>query len=140
MVATYPTLLAAGSTSEGSFLPFELYAGEADIVTTQFVSSEDIDQFEILVQATDGTVGVWNGTDYPGGAEATMVPIPIGIAAQAFLSGATGPVFVAGVFNVDALNWPSGVSTLANRRRAFVGTGITVQKLLGGLSGPMTLP
>jgi len=141
MAATYPSLLAAGITDEGENLPFELYAGEAEIVTSQFTSAEDIDQFEIVVCSSAGLISVWNGTDFPSGGAATLVPLPMGIAAQAIANGEMGPVFVGGSFNHEVLAWPGGVSTLAARKAAFVGTNIVIAKNLGGSSGAtMTLP
>lgn len=140
MVATYPNLLAGGITLEGDILPFELYAGESDIVTSQFTAGEAITQFDVLVCSPAGVVTKWNGTDFPGGGEANLVPTPMGIAAQSFANGQMGPVFIGGVFSVDALRWPAGASTLAQRKAAFVGTNIAIGRLLGGTSGPMTLP
>lgn len=58
---------------------------------------------------------------------------PIGIAAQpvdATTPGTSLPYFTGGVFNHEALVWPAGLNTLADRKRAFDGTNIGVRQLL----------
>jgi hypothetical protein len=59
----YPNLLAAGVTNEGTFMPFELFAGESDIVTSQgVVGTTSIPQFVPVVRNTDGTISAWSDT------------------------------------------------------------------------------
>lgn len=243
MTASYPGLLASGIDSLGRFDPFDLFAGESDIVTDQgqAANSTAIEQFEVLTYDEDGRLIPWDSTGYfatgnitftgvpaaagtvtingqavtfvdgapgafqvrrnVGGDTATTIAlalqalvnadpatfgvvlsgaagiqtvtaivqgtagnsialvdnasnmtvsgatlsggtntagsIPAGtaiaIAAQASPSAGTGPylpVFVGGVFNHEALVWPAGVATLAQRKMAFAGTKLGVRQLL----------
>lgn len=57
----------------------------------------------------------------------------VAIAAQAVDAATPGnwlPVFIGGVFNHEALLWPAGFITLADRKAAFAGTPISVTQLL----------
>jgi hypothetical protein len=57
----------------------------------------------------------------------------IAIAAQPVDAATPGnwvPVFISGGFNHEALLWPAGMGTLAQRRAAFTGSPIYVQQLL----------
>jgi hypothetical protein len=59
----YPNLLAAGVTDEGTFTPFELFAGESTIVTSQgTVGTTSVPQFVPVVRNTDGTISAWSDT------------------------------------------------------------------------------
>jgi len=56
------------------------------------------------------------------------------IAAQAIdatSADATGPVYLGGYFNHEALTWPASVNTLALRKAACQGSGIYVRELYG---------
>lgn len=141
MAATFPNLLADGITDEDDFLPYELFAGEAPVTTAPFEngSGDDIAQFAVVVMKTDGTIDVWSGTNYPGDAAATVVPVPFGIVAQGVADGEMCPVYTSGFFNHAALVWPGGVSTLVNRKRAFIGTNIQIGELKGS-TGRIALP
>lgn len=58
---TYPNLLAGGVTSEGSFDPFQLYSGEADIVTSHGTcGATAITQFAIVARGEDGLIYPYN--------------------------------------------------------------------------------
>ncbi|HSU67758.1 MAG TPA: head decoration protein [Tepidisphaeraceae bacterium] len=126
MSGTYPNLLAGGLTDEGDFVPFELFAGESDIVTSQGTASTTaLEQFRVVSRYTDGTLIPWDGTTVSGQGR------PFGIAAQPIPAGSTGPIFVGGAFNHAALIWPSGVTTLPARKAAFDGTNILIGAILG---------
>ena len=57
----YPNLLAAGVTDEGAFTPFELYAGESDIVTSQgVVGASAIAIFAPVARNEDGLIVPWS--------------------------------------------------------------------------------
>lgn len=117
----YPDLLASGETLVGTFVPFELMAGESKIVDDQGVAGAvALAQFAVVMRDVGDTLVVWDGT--PGTAIAvTMQPI---------LPNASGPIRVGGIFNHQALIWPVGVTTLAARKAAFDGTMIGVRQLL----------
>lgn len=52
------------------------------------------------------------------------------IAAQPIPAGTRGPYFTGGIFNVDAINWPTTAATIEQRKAAFDGTPIGVRHLL----------
>lgn len=128
----YPSMLAGGLNNEGDFTPFELFAGEADIVTSQGTASTTaLEQFRVIARASDGTLIPWDGTTVSGQGRA------IGIAAQPIPASSQGPFFTGGVFNHLALVWPSGVTTLPARKAAFDGTNVQIGSILG-VATPIT--
>jgi hypothetical protein len=57
----YPNLLAGGVTDEGAFVPFELYAGESDIVTSQgVVGAAPIGQFVPVARNESDQIVAWS--------------------------------------------------------------------------------
>jgi hypothetical protein len=119
----YPNLLAGGLTDLGRFDPFDLYAGESKIVSSQFqaVDATAIRQFAMLEMNAAGRV-----------VEATTGKI-VAIAAQpcnATTPGTWIPVYIGGVFNHEALIWPAAATTLGLRKKAVEGTPISVTQLL----------
>lgn len=57
----YPSQLASGMTSEGTFDPAELFAGESDIITANGVcGSSSISMLQIVARAEDGTIVPYN--------------------------------------------------------------------------------
>lgn len=119
-MADYPNLLAGGVTTTTIPEPFELYAGESDIVTDQIVTgATPLLQFQVAM-LVGGVHVPWDGT--PGAA--TAIP------AQPIPANSIGPAFTGGVFNHEALVWPVAADTLAERKGAFNGTNIGVRKLL----------
>lgn len=125
-MATYPYLLAGGLTDEGDFFPFELFAGESDIVTSQGTAfTTALAQFLVVSRNSGGTLIAWDGTTVSG------VGRPFAITAQPIAANGMGPIFVGGVFAHDALIWPPGVTTLAARKAAFDGTDILIGSILG---------
>lgn len=67
--ATYPNLLAKGVTGVSGFSPFELWAGESDIVTSQGTAAANIAQFQVLTMDSNGHFTPWLGF---GGTEGTQ--------------------------------------------------------------------
>jgi hypothetical protein len=59
---TYPPLLAAGVAIDSTFVPFELWAGESDLVTSQGRAGANMLQFTVIARDTlNGNVIVpWN--------------------------------------------------------------------------------
>jgi hypothetical protein len=119
MSGTYPNLLAGGITSESSFAPFELWAGEADLVTSQGTAAANLAQFTVVTR-TGTTIAVWDGTTGK----------PIGFMAQPAVLGGPAVYYTGGVPNHKVLIWPAGVDTLDKRKAAFDGTNITISALL----------
>lgn len=85
---------------------------------------------ESLSNATVSGAGTLTG----GAAESDVqAKIAVAIAAQPVDAATPGnwvPIFIGGVFNHEALVWPAAVGTLAQRKRAFAGTDISVAQLL----------
>ncbi len=130
----YPNMLAGGVTDEGDFTPFELFAGESNIVTSEGTADvAAIQQFQVISHTATGTLQAWDGVTFSGQGKA------IGIAAQPIPAGVSGPYFIGGVFNHAALIWPAAVSTVPERKMAFDGTNIAIGTILG-VATPITYP
>lgn len=123
---TYLNQLAAGISGTTFPEPFELFAGESDIVTDQGqASATPIVQFAVVARVTaTGRMVVWAPAASDGSEKA------VGIAAQPAAANAHFPLYVGGVFNHEALVWPAAADTLAERKAAFDGTNIGVRVLL----------
>jgi hypothetical protein len=67
--AVYPNTQAQGVTNVSGFTPFELWAGEADIITSQGTAGANINQFQVLTVDGNGHWIPWAG---PGGINASM--------------------------------------------------------------------
>lgn len=136
----YPTQLASGFNDEGQTRPFELFAGEAPIVTNNYIAGQDLPMGAIVILDGSSTVRYWNGTDFPGNEAATVVNVPMGIVAVAALEDDNVAVYEAGFFNFAALKKTGNAAvTLDDAKRAFQGTDIHVG-MLKGSNDRMTLP
>ena len=126
-MTAYPPMLAGGVTLEGTFSPYELFAGESRIVTGQGTASATaLPQFQVC--ARDGTFNLvpWDGVTVAGPGK------PFCITAQPIPANSQGPVFLGGVFNYLALVWGAGDAlSLAAKKAAFDGTNIVIGKILG---------
>lgn len=124
MPIAYPNLLADGVDTYTLPTSTDLYAGEAKIVSDQIkTGATPLLQFQPYV--TDPATGV--STPWDGDLEAGQ---PIGITAQPIPANDSGPSFVGGIFNHEALVWPAAVDTLSERKAAFAGSPIGVRQLL----------
>lgn len=65
------------------------------------------------------------GGDLDGVPEAT----PYGVTLQPIPAGKSGPVRTTGVFNVDAIVFPAGIDTLAEKKALLAGTTLGVRRL-----------
>jgi len=88
-----------------------------------------------VTMAKSGTNPTLSAANLAGADAAEDIPNrnAIAIAAQAVPATTPGtwlPVFTAGVFNHQALLWPAGLQTLADRKAVFAGTPIGVRQLL----------
>lgn len=124
---SYPNQIAGNGTM-GSFTPFHLFAGEKEVVTAQRAvpANTEFEQFEVAVD-DGGTLAKFTGQESD--------PVTLVVVAQPIESSANppaqAPVYVSAFFNHEALVWPEGVDTLADRQAAFQGTEIEVGALLG---------
>lgn len=119
----------AGNSGE-SFTPYQLFAGESEIVTNSYnaVNGLTLDANSVVAFDPSGDLVEW----VPGAGDSTGVAVGVNCEAIDNSAGAANqPIYVAGYFNTDALNWPT--STDAQKKAAFVGTRITHRSL--GYSG-----
>jgi hypothetical protein len=116
MSGTLRDLTAGFNGSEGSWTPPNLLAGDMEVITTHLplAASTAVQQFQVLA-FVGGVLVPYDDTDDAGAEEAYA------IAVQAAASGTQRdiPVFIGGFFNHEALVWPAGADTLAERREAF---------------------
>jgi hypothetical protein len=125
MSGTYPNLLAGGINNENAFAPFELWAGESDLVTSQGTAGANLAQFTVVARgATGGQIVAWA----PAATDSSK--IAIGFLAQPAVLNGPAVYYTGGVPNHKALIWPVGVDTLDARKAAFDGTNITISALL----------
>lgn len=117
----YPDMLARGPTVLGTFTPFELWAGESDLVTSQGTASAALAQFQVIARdpATQKIIA-WDGSTGK----------PIGFMAQAAAADGPAAFYTGGVPNHLALLWPPSVDTLAKRKAAFDGSNMTIGSIL----------
>ena len=116
----YPDLLVRGPTVLDTFTPFELWAGESDLVTSQGTAGAALQQFQVIARDPQSQqLIVWTGSG-----------TPVGFTAQAAAAGGPVAYFTGGVPNHEVLVWPAAVSTLDQRKAAFDGSNITVGSIL----------
>jgi hypothetical protein len=125
MSGTYPNLLAGGIVNENAFAPFELWAGEADLVTSQGTAGANLAQFTVIARAATGGKIVALA---PAATDSTNKAI--GFLAQACVNNGPAVYYTGGVPNHKALLWPAALDTLDKRKAAFDGTNITISALL----------
>ncbi len=118
----------AANGNEGSFTPFQLLAGEKELVTTigQAAAATVWAKYQVLALVAGLLV------PYDDTAE-TGAEVAYAIAAQpklATAAAASEPIFVGGCFNHAALVWPAGADTFAERQAAFARTGIVIDKII----------
>lgn len=108
----YPVL--AGSSTLAIAAPIDLFAGELKVTSNRAkAGASAIQQYQIISLAEDNTVVPFDPTDADMTAD--------GIAAVAVAAGQDCPYFTGGDFNHEALVWPAGVTTLAQRKQIFKG-------------------
>lgn len=88
-----------------------------------------------LAEAVANVSFTLSGATLTGANAAEDVPSgnAVAIAAQAVAAATPGswlPVYIGGAFNHEALVWPAGMNTLAQRKLLFAGTPIHVTQLL----------
>lgn len=124
MSGSYPNMLADGVNLVNTFAPFELWAGESDLVTSQGTAGTNLAQFTVVAYSATNTIVAWA----PAATDASNVAI--GFMAQAAVSGGPAVFYTGGVPNHAVLIWPAGVTTLDARKAAFKGSNITISALL----------
>lgn len=127
MAATSLPNLLAGNEDLGSWAPTQIFSGESDIVTDGGEVGVAFAKYEVIACPTSGAnlgkLVPW----VPGATDGSQTPI--GIANEAGVVGTYAPYYCGGVFNPDALVWPSSVTTLAAKKAAFSRTNIQITTL-----------
>ena len=121
--------LAGGLENEGTFTPTDLYAGEADIVTTQeaiAAGNAALAQYQV-VALVGGKVIAYDKENGVAGANVPYGVLPHAVDASASAVDIDTPVIVGGVLNFDVL--VADGQTYAGLKAAFAGTNIVIQKL-----------
>lgn len=118
----------------------QLFAGEADIVTTQgaLVTGVAYVAGQVLGRVT--ATGLFGKHDpaVSTGLEKAVAILAYDVAVPT--ADKKEAIYVGGVFNMDELAWNAATDTDAERAAAFDGTNIVAQKLLGNPangSGPI---
>ena len=120
----------AGNGNLGGFTPFQLFAGEKEIVTTHdlVASGVTIAKYQGVAKDANGLIVPHDPT--AGNTTAKLV----GFAAQPIVTTAAGkslPYYVSAFFNHEALVWHASLDTLAKRKAAVAGTEIQIGTLYG---------
>ena len=118
----------AGNEDVGTFTPDQLYAGEADIVTTQeSIAAATAAMVDNTVVALVGGFVVPYNKEGADGSEVPYGVIPHAIDNSAGAGAVDTPVIVGGVLNFEAL--VADAADYATLKAAFAGTNIVIQKL-----------
>lgn len=118
--------LAGGGTLD-TYVPDNLFAGEADLITESYPVSTTIEQYEVVgVITATGAIAPHDPTASDGS------EVALGVATQGGTVGFaadTIAVYTSGFFNSATLVWHASLTTLAQRRSAFQGTNIHIGEL-----------
>ncbi|AEY69573.1 decorator protein [Burkholderia phage vB_BceS_AH2] len=120
----------AGNGTLGSYTPFQLWAGEKEIVTDHdpVAPNTTIAKYQVLAKNAAGQLVPHDPTASDETAKA------VGVATQPIKTGAAAAsigYYVSAFLNHEALVWHASLDTLAKRKAAFVGTEIRVGALRG---------
>jgi hypothetical protein len=121
--------LAGGVTVEGTFTPDQLYAGEADIVTTQGVVNSNqpaLAQYTVVALVAGKLIA------YDKEAGVTGADLPYGVLPHAIPDSGSDqntPVIIGGVLNFDALVADSATYDVLRLAFAKSNSNIVIQKL-----------
>lgn len=147
MTATYPVALAGSNLAEGTFDPFELYAGDADVVSSHGTASGAITQFQVLARNEDGNLVPYNeltgaaskaGTFSAAGTDADTITINGQAITLKTAAAATYDVTIG----ADAAHTATAVAALINAhpdtfnvRATVSGAVVTLYALAPGAGG-----
>jgi len=124
--------LAGGNLSYGSYIPFQLFAGDDDPVTQSFAVAPNTAIAKYQVLAVNGSNQLVPHAPAAGDSTAKALYV----ACQPLASNASAvmlPVYVEGFFNHEALVWDASLTTLAQRQAAFRYNGADIK--IGALYG-----
>jgi hypothetical protein len=122
--------LAGGVTVEGTFNPDQLYAGEADIVTTQgsvAAATAAMPQYQVVADV--GGVLVPYNKEGADGSEVPYGVLPHAIDNSAGGAAVDTPVIIGGVLNFDVLVADAATYDVLRAAFASSNSNIVIQKL-----------
>jgi hypothetical protein len=123
----------AGNADLGTHVPFNLFAGEAKIITESFDVGADLDEFQVFGLNAAGLAVPHNPV--VADPEDPVLPesVAVGITCFAVLAASQPKVsgYTGGFFNHEALVWHASLTTLIQRRSAFLpGSSIKIGRIL----------
>lgn len=117
--------------SDTPYVPPYLFAGDSPDVSTlgaKLVSGQNLAQYAVLGRITaSGKVKQWDPAAVDGSQNAIGILL---YATDASGGDKACTMYVAGCFNIDALSWIGGATTV-QKVRAFDGTSIVLKALPG---------
>lgn len=131
--------ILAGYETVGNFQPIQLYAGEADTVSTQEVlkAGEKVGTLNArgetylfpVVALVSGKLIAYDKENGVAGSNVAygILPHALDASVTGYNADVNTPVFVGGVFNFEALS--ADGATYAQLKAAFARTNIVIQKL-----------
>lgn len=120
MTPNNPLQDLAADEDLGTMTPFQLWIGEAQIVSDSAPALDDIDKYQVCA-LTDTGITPFVVADHTANQAV--------VAAQPAVTGAQTPYWNAGKFNHEALVWPVELDTLPKRKAFLIGTMLGVGHL-----------
>lgn len=121
----------AGSRTATPFVPFQLFAGEKEIVTNHgpVAASQNLAKYQVVAKNANGQLVAHDPSKSDG------TEVAVGIMCQPITTEAgenpSAPYYVSGFFNAEALVWHASTDTLVKQQAAFAGTEIEIGTLYG---------
>ncbi len=121
----------AANTDVGSYTPFQLFAGEAKIVTQDYpvAAATVLQKYQVVGVVTATGLLVPHDPAASDGSQNA-----VGITCQPKAAGSAQknhPIYVGGCFNAAALVWNAATDTMPERRAAFARTPIVIEHIDG---------
>jgi hypothetical protein len=124
-----PDFLAQSEVGDSYTIP-ALFAGDKHITTipVKVLSGQNLAQYAVVARVSaSGKVVAWA----PAASDGSQIAIGVLVhAIDASAGDRDGTIYNGGSFNIDALVWPGGATTV-QKVRAFDGTAIEVKALPG---------
>lgn len=109
----------AGNRNLGTMAaPFQLFAGEAEVITDSAPALAAVTKYQVLALTNTGVTPFVAGTHT--GQQAVISAVD-----QATVGG-TVPYYQSGRFIAAALIWPATINTLALQKALLIGSGLSL--------------
>lgn len=117
-----PNLLA-GNESLGAWAPVQVFSGDAILHSDGATCAVNFPIYTVLAFTAEGLLTPHD----PAATDGTQVAAVI--AAQAGTAGNPCPYYTAGQFNPEALVWNAALTTVAQRKAAFVNSPVIIKEI-----------